>query len=395
MRKFYQLLLLIISLLSLTLFLIYRHEYNRLHYVLEVFNFFGQPCNISELRISEDVIVQHDWGPTPFWYENDDLHTYSGFWTDKSEAKVIAAHDGNKKIPRNCYLWYENRRKPVIGKFRYSSIEGEKQDPLNVYFYYCSMGEYSHNPYAVSFSGATKRDDKLNKILLKNLSHKVVFNTTMCIVPSSNFNKNEFIEFVSFHSLIGVDSFIFYTDNIPYRLQKIMMNLSNRLAIKITFFPWNSKLKDDIAQQVIENDCMLRALKDSNNIVTLSMNEYVVPTKFYMLKDVIYYFSNQTGKISLPVQVFCIENRNHKKPIALQNTNVAYYNNNLVRQITRNVKEESVIKIGSSNYQVASIHKYVYCMEKSQRNYPDNSIMKYSTDFLRSTLVQLYLHDQL
>lgn len=395
MRKYYQLLLLIVSILSITLFLVYKHEYNRLHYVLEVFNFFGQPCNISDLRTSENTIVQHDWGPIPIWYENDGLYTYSGFWTEKSEAKVIAFHNGTKRIPRNCYLWFEDKSKPIIGKFRYSNIEGQKQDTFSAHYYYCNMNEYPHIPYAVSF-GKAKKEDKLDKILLKSTGHKIVFNITMCVVPSQVFNKNEFIEFLSFHSLIGIDSYIFYSNNIPYRLQKIITNLSTRLGITIVFLPWNSvNIKTNITHQIVESDCTLRALSNSHNIVTLFMNEYIVPSKYFALKDVINYFNNQTGRIALPVQAFCIQNTNHRKPIALQNVDVAYYNDNIVRQIIRNVEQNNVIKIGSANYQVASVHKYIYCTEKSERNYPDKSIMKYSTDFVRSTLVQLYLHDQI
>ncbi|KAI4462895.1 hypothetical protein MML48_4g00018560 [Holotrichia oblita] len=258
------------------------------------------------------------------------------------------------------------------------------------------MNEYPHVPYAVSFNGKTKKENKLNKILLKHLSQKISFNVTMCVVPSPFFSKNEFVEFLSFHSLIGVDSYIFYSNNIPYRLQKIITNLSTKLGLKITFYPWNSvDIKDKFARQTIENDCELRALGDSKSIVTLSMDEYIVPSKFLTLNEVINYFNNQTGKITLPVQVFCIKIANHKKPIALQNLDVAYYNDNTVRQIIRNVEEQNVIKIGSANYQVASVHKYIYCTERSERNYPDKSIIKYSTDFVRSTLVQLNLHNQL
>lgn len=396
MRKYYQLLLLIVSLLSLTLFLIYRHEYNRLHYVLEVFNFFGQPCNISDLHTTDNTIVQHDWGPTPLWYESEDIYTYSGFWTKKSQAKVIAVHNKTKTNSRNCYLWYEDKNKPIIGKFRYSNVDGNNPDLFGVHYYYCSITEYPHVPYAVSFNGKTKKENILNKILLKHYTQKVSFNITMCIVPSPFFSKNEFVEFLSFHSLIGVDSYIFYSNNIPYRLQKIITNLSSKLNLKITFYPWNSvNIRGEIARQIIENDCKLRALGNSKNVITLSMNEYIVPSRFHTLHEVINYFNNQTGKISLPVQVFCIKKANHKKPIALQNLDVAYYNDNVVRQLIRNVEEHNVIKIGSANYQVASVHKYIYCTEKSQRNYPDKSIIKYSTDFVRSTLVQLYLHNQL
>lgn len=41
MRKYQQLLLLLVSIISVTVLLIYKSENNRLKYVLEVVNFFG------------------------------------------------------------------------------------------------------------------------------------------------------------------------------------------------------------------------------------------------------------------------------------------------------------------------------------------------------------------
>ncbi|XP_022914877.1 uncharacterized protein [Onthophagus taurus] len=393
MKKYCQLLLLIGCILSLTLLLIYRHQYNRLHYVLEVFNFFGQPCNISELELTENVAVQHDWGPVPLWQSHGPIHTYSGYWMkknvndDKSKgyAEVIVANR-EKTYMKGCYLWEENEKNPIIGKFMYSKISE------NLYFYSCYTDGLEKNPYAVSFLGKLK--NPIRKILLKTPSEKISFNTTVCVLPSANFSKNEFLEFLSFHTLVGIDSYIFYTDNISHRLQKIIVNLSSRLNIKVTFFPWNLNVfNQNFTRDVIEQDCLLRALSNSKNVISLALNEYLVPSAHITLNEL---FNNyqSTPRIRLPIQTFCIRNIRQKKPIALQNTEVTYFNDNSIRMVYRNVKDHVNHGVKSVNKHTASIHNYLIC-NQSGRSYNDNIMLRYSTDFLRSTLMQLYLHDHI
>ncbi|KAJ8979713.1 hypothetical protein NQ317_015537 [Molorchus minor] len=288
MKKYHRLILLIVSVISLSLFLIYRHEYNRLHYVLEVFNFFGQPCNFSDLQKSDVVLNQHDWGPQPVWQETDHGYIYSAFLTDKIEVKAIALQSDAKTIPRNCYLWFEDKKKAIQGKFKFSKIGNDDKTVITSYFYICSLPNVENVPYAVSFSYKAKY------------------------------------------------------------------------------------------------------------VVTLEINEYIVPGSSLEFDSLIKDFGENFHRLSLPVQKFCITNLSMNKPIALQNFEVASdFNYNVVRYIRRNTKSDSIISTNAIDKTHASIHKYVRCNLDPHKTTTDNIMMKYSTDFVRSTLVQLLMHDQL
>jgi len=398
MKKYHQLLLFITSVVSLSLLLVYRHEYNRLHYVLEVFNFFGQPCNISELQLSDNILGHHDWGAEPLWQESENVYIYSAFWSKKQEAKAIVLQTGSSEVAKNCYLWFEDKQKPVIAKFKYSKIAHDANNGQSAYFYYCMLTSSEHAPYAISFSTRSKISTELKKILLTNTAKsKHTFNTTLCVSPI-DFNKGLFIEFLSYHKLIGIDNFIIYGNSVPHRLFKIVTNLSNRLGLKVAFLAWNyPKTEGSLTRSIIENDCIMRTVDFSNNSLTLEVDEFIVPSQHYTFAEVVNsYDSKQVAqRLSLPVQTFCIKNVNRRKPVVLQNVDVDYNDDNLVRFVYRNSHEDNTVVTQAVIKGVASIHKYINCVKKTIRVYQDNSILKFSTDLTRSTLVQLYLHDQI
>lgn len=395
MRRYQQLLLFIISVVSVTLVLIYRHEYNRLHYVLEVFNFFGAPCNFTDLQISNNILNHHDWGPDPVWQENDVGYVYSAFW-DKNEAKALGISETAKETPRYCYLWYEDKEKPVIGKFKYSKLGHDEMNKYTLFVYHCNV-PINQVPYAVSFIGS-KNLPYLKKILLRNVDvFQLNFNMTICVLPTS-FDKFTLLEFLSFHQVIGIDSFIVYNSAIPHKLMKTLSNFSTRLGIKITFLPWNyPKAEGNLTRLIIENDCVLRAIGESKNLITLETNEYIVPTKYHNFNELLSDFNGKSQRLSLPVQDFCVMYKSRNKPVALQNTKVSRSKNTLVYNIYKSVKVP--YSNNSVNTQIldrgfASIHKYIDCDGKD-KYYEDNSILKFSTDFIRSTLVQLVIHNKI
>lgn len=397
MKKYHQLLLLALSVTSLTLFLVYRHEYNRLHYVLEVFNFFGQPCNFSDLQKTDILFSQKDWGAEPVWQEIEDGYVYSAFLIGKTEVKAIGLLNEGNNVPRNCYLWFEEKKKALPGRFKYSKISYDEHTGVTAYFYSCSQSSVESIPYAVSFSFRTRKDGDMKKILLTSpAEHTLSANTTICVSPSV-YSKRRFVEFISFHKLLGIDSFIFYNRDVPHRMTKLIRNLSNRLSINVAFLSWNyPKLDTSLTRLIIENDCMMRTFGQSKFVMTLEINEYLVPTKettfFNFLKD----FPDDFHRLSLAVQKFCISSASTSKPIALQNFEVSNdYNFNVVRYLKRNVKSENVVSTNVVDKSDASIHKYIKCAVDPPKTIYDNTMMKYTTDFVRSTLVQLLIHDQL
>lgn len=387
--------LLILSVASLSLFLVYRREYNRLHYVLEVFNFFGQPCNISSLQQSENILNQHDWGATPLWQENEKIYFYSGFWMDR-EAKVLALLVNNGTLAKNCYLWFDDKRKPFLGKLRFLKISETNVLNQKIYWFICSLKSLNTAPYAVSFSIKNKKLSQSKKILLTNSEEfKPKFNITLCVSPTA-FNKTKVVEFLSFHKLIGIDSFIFYGGGIPHRLSKLLINFSDRLGIHLTFLPWNyPSIETSLTRDVIAKDCLERNRNQSMYVAILETDEYIVPSDSYNLHSIINSPHAESQQFALPVQNFCLDSTDSQKPLALQNAKVYYDDSNQVNYIYNTNTSSSVISVHKYDKSYASIHKYVKCVKPPQRSYVDDTILKFSTDFIRSTLVQLLKHDQL
>lgn len=351
MKKYKQLLLLFTTIVSVTLFLVYRHEYNRLHYVLEVFNFFGtQPCNISDIMESNQLLNQHDWGTTPAWQEYDDYYLYSSHWYPSNNdnddnvqvaivrSVVVTKHSVN--VPKSCYLYYENLA-PTIGKFKYTKLRSmsgalTKKDDDTLFMDYEGYNYDCHTkivmeqvPYGVSYTRI--KGDKRHKLSLINENGlkmtrtsptSVVnkqFNVTICLFIGKSNDKRSLIEFVSYHALIGADAIVIYANNVPYRLIKLLLNFQTRLGVSLTFLTWNYPIQreqfdTDVEKRAFHGDCLLRTLPQSYHVIALETDEYLVPSESRSLNEVLRYrlkaeedmLSSTT--FSLPVEEFCVDN---------------------------------------------------------------------------------------
>lgn len=391
MKKYRTLLLTLVAITSLILFLVYRHEYNRLHYVLEVFNFFGQPCNLTDLVESKNIVNHFDWGPHPLWQQHEDnTHFYSGFWKGNT-ATVIVTREENV-YTHSCYLWYEDKNVPIPGKFEAKKFGYEVKTQTTGYTYHCKPLKTDKNaPYAVSFYKKSYR-----KILLNHVDQNSVhYNITLCVASSKQMNKRAFIEFLSYHKVVGVDSYIFYTNDISHKLSKFITNFSNRLAIEFTIYSWNYPKEDDsLTRSIVEQDCNFRTTPYSNYVVTLDINEYIVPSTYASLQSVFGEYGEHSKRLSLAVQEICVKNVVSNKPIALQNDLIFYSDQNNVRIVYRGGGVAPVQNTESLDKQFLSIYQYKNCTPPD-RKHKDTSMNKFSTDFMRSTLYQLWSQGQI
>jgi hypothetical protein len=82
MRKYQQLILVLISVISVGVLIVYRSENERLNNVLNVINFFGQRDSLSLVKIENysNFTYKYDY-PLPTWQSlGNDFHGYSAFW---------------------------------------------------------------------------------------------------------------------------------------------------------------------------------------------------------------------------------------------------------------------------------------------------------------------------
>lgn len=82
MRKYQQLLLVLISVISISVLIVYRSENERLNHVLNVINFFGQKdsINLAKIENYSNFSYRFDYPLPTFTNLNSDFHGYSAFW---------------------------------------------------------------------------------------------------------------------------------------------------------------------------------------------------------------------------------------------------------------------------------------------------------------------------
>lgn len=387
MKKYQRLVLIIISIISVGLFLVYRQQYNRLRHVLEVFNFFGTPCNVSELQRSDGLLLEHDWGPQPIWQEVDSKgFIYSAFLLQKNKVQGLGVRHASVAIPKSCFLFFEDGNKPVKGKLSVSKISEDKSTGFVAYTYTCVFSFIvDKHPYALAFKSQSG-PKYVSTLITNNLDKKVSFNSTICVYPSQ-FSKKSVLEFLSFHNLLGVESFImYYEQNFSYTVIKLLKNLSNILNMWISFFPYNLPLflPKNFTRILLEYDCEFRTKAHSKYSLILNINDYVVPP----LDSV------NSPMTRLPIKKFCLNHMNKNKPMILQNfESVDDYNfNDIVRLNKNNISAvtRKFLTVFDNN---CVIYKYEKC-EKGIKTKTDFSMKRFSTDLTRSTLVQLLMHDE-
>lgn len=88
MRKYQQLALVLISVISVGILIVYRSENERLNNVLNVINFFGQrDLSLVKIENFQNFSYRFDY-PLPAWTSlGNDVHGYSSFWK-KNDLKA-------------------------------------------------------------------------------------------------------------------------------------------------------------------------------------------------------------------------------------------------------------------------------------------------------------------
>lgn len=358
MRKYYQLTLIVICCVSVITLLIYRHEYYKLRYVLEVLNFFGKPglseiefCGpgfnatmLSEILRNSSMEVRET--PPLFQQIDDSFYSYSSFLRSYQKHETLTptyAHNidtiviGKAEVEPNfrCNIWLENNPSPKAGRFNYKIITNPMNDYC-LYIFSCSMGQNLGKPNAISFY---KNDYKVNpmhapitRVIQVNTKRKARENANIrfvnniepaiCIIPNQvpQVSRDSFIEFLVFHHMIGVNYFTIYDSMIS---EDIIRRL-NLLPIDITqwniqFFPLNYPFvfakSYDIVRHAIELDCLFRHFRldkedsaKASHAMVLSWDEFLVPRYHNNLKGVLDDFdpTRKVRTIEVKPLLFCL-----------------------------------------------------------------------------------------
>lgn len=337
MRKYYQLILVVVCFISVITLLIYRHEYYRLRYVLEVLNFFGKPglseiefCGpgfnatmLSEILRNSSMEVRET--PPLFQEIDENFYSYSSFLRSYNKYDNLSPTNAHvidtivigkaDVIPKyRCNIWLENSSKPKAGRFNYKTVS----DVINnyrLYIFECSLtknfgkpkgisfylNDYNTNPMHAPISKVIQVNTKRKPRVRSNIRFVNNIEPAICVIPNRTpiVSRDAFIDFLVFHHLIGVDYFTIYDSMISEDvIRRLNLFPSDITQWQIQFYPLNYPFlfskSYDIVRNAIELDCLFRHFRydkeESNkvsHVAVLSWDEFLVPRVHNNFKDVL------------------------------------------------------------------------------------------------------------
>lgn len=440
MKKYYQLALVLISLVSVVTLLFYRHEYNRLRYVLEVLNFFGKPGGQQSGLTSDDCVTGNSSHgkkllsfaqPIPTWQRVGSTHfVYSAYWEQSEEGrrvKAVSVELGDSIPNFGCSFWFEDRDASVPGTFSFSKIavkeavnvvSGDQNKPrINGYYLLCRAKDVADVPYGVTFY---KADDAVRSkafIPVYYTSEKlsVSNSTAVCITASLTpvLPKSTVAEFFGYHQLVGVRNYVIYNGGFPSRVLSFLhaTSMYEGFGLDVSVLPWNfpiaSLQTEAVARMVMEKDCLLRTMGKVHNVAVLTWEEYIVPRYHHMLESMLDDFDSgrkTTSRFEIPRITFCVEFPDDEKvesesPLVVRKTRYRKVANNespfyvyRPHLISSNNRELATTTQRVSQ-EIAAVHRYAQCLQSggppAETDYLNEPAMqRFSGDLKRSKLLR-------
>lgn len=299
MRKYTQLGLVLLTIISITVLLVYRNEYRQLKYVLDVVNFIGRKDELDLARIENRTNYVHstyDFStPLPIWQRiGNDFHAYSAFWMKtslKSGGEIVTIVVGLKHsiVSFKCDVKYADS-KYQKGKFVFIREEvsgGPSGDEgFIVYKFVCKVAKDYGVPEKVIFTDGSSKSKHYIRVRNLETKHiKELHLMTVCadlISDNDNIDDPIFSEFnvlqFFFHNyFIGVDEFLVYDNGL---LNASIQRILARHGIQVNVFPYNFPFEADNShkkRRILELDCLLRTSNSVKYTVLSTPRDYLYP----------------------------------------------------------------------------------------------------------------------
>ncbi|XP_012233848.1 uncharacterized protein [Linepithema humile] len=424
MRKYYQAALAVTAVLSLISLLIYRHEYNRLRYVLEVFNYFGKPgprldTNCTNFNLTFTTFNPKFDEPIPSWQRlEDDLYVYSAYSINHKEIRAVGLGTINSILNVQCLVFFESESKPILGIFKFipigNSINTNEEDNLRGYHFVCTHTS-NETPTGITF--VTKSNKYLNyapifpiKMQPQNSIHSRI---GVCVMQSSMkpTRSIDMISFISFHALIGMDNFIIYDSGISNEFNTKLKEMANDPTsfwkFTYTVIPWNfpfTEIDQNFIREIVEIDCLYRTYNNVAYAITLSWNEYVVLKFHHATIDLVTDFKRfqmSADRYKLKTATFCTQQADDKQyvdsPLMVLkktksnmdslNDHFIYMHKPHVVLQNSHINTKEILKDS-----VALVNQYKYCDNyKNTSQIDDFTILRFASAIQNSSILRKYL----
>lgn len=302
MRKYTQLALVLLTIISITVLLMYRNEYRQLKYVLDVVNLIGRKDELDLGRLENRTNYlhsQYDFGsPLPIWQRiGNGFHAYSAFWIKpslKSSGEIVTIAVGLKHsiVSFKCDVKYANNQ-IQRGKFAFIREE-ETGGPSNlsadnsfiVYKFLCKVSKDYGVPEKVEFTDAGSKSKHVVRV--RNLETKHINELhmmTVCVdllpvnenVDDNFLSEFNLLQFFFHHHFIGIDEFLVYDSGlIDPQLHRIL----ERHGIQVNVFPYNFPFENQHnrkTRRIIELDCLYRTSNAARYTLYGTPHDYIYP----------------------------------------------------------------------------------------------------------------------
>lgn len=226
MRKYQQLTLLLLTVLSVSILVMYKRENAKLKYVLDVVNFFGRNDADAILKLENDTVQSanvYDLGyPMASWqWIGNNFHAYSAFWKQNvgggGEISALVVGLPNVAVNFKCFLRFSDKGK-MKGRFSFARVHENISKDFKFYKFYCKYDGNMRKVVAVTLTNVdTKQEHTLLTRDLQNKQIKEKIPLTVCLdlngynesldIFASVINLQQF--FYHYH-ILGATEFIVY-----------------------------------------------------------------------------------------------------------------------------------------------------------------------------------------
>lgn len=360
MRRFHQVAVVALALLSLIAFLVYKHEYERLRNVLEVLNTFGQHPAASTGRTSAGHHL-HAWTsdhPCPDvgvnWRQFDDgVHVFTtAFWNRGQSIVahgVIRGHRRRRPVDTwtRCHVRLDTASSSSTSADATLEVDGEVTDD-DVWSSFTLMCKYRALtlPVAVAFSSsasATSMTPMIDVYRTTNLTppaNDVAICGSSIFDPTTSTDESVVVQFLEYHRRVAVTRIVIYVDNLlPSVRRRIQIAASARhddLIVRLV--DWNAPVSDDsigaATSIVMKRDCVSRLRSETRYVAFLDLHELLVSRYHSRLsnfvKDEADAVDGKLGGLRLDRRIFCTEFDDGPNGLPETESFVFRYKNDLV-----------------------------------------------------------------
>lgn len=243
MRKYWRLVLVVATVISCIFMLVYRKKYDNLNAVLVLMNIFkgktvtnSTLCHRNESTVpSQSNLINELVNPNHWNGIFSGIYVYSSHFVLK---KVISlgynSFSATELKDISCKLWYENHNISVKSTFEIYALN----EQIPTLFYTACIPPFDLGiPYAVTF---VKKDVSTSMPVHYKQPSNISY--TACVKPLSSifFDTYKILEFVLYHSYIGIKHFILYYTVMSSSVKRLLISISAECGVHVELLPWNT-----------------------------------------------------------------------------------------------------------------------------------------------------------